>query len=170
MHDHSHLTSMHLLILSNELNISQIPHFTWSQKHPKCKTNSTEVFLTIKRTTVWKIIPIQLHYHTQNTKQHFRTFDEPTNSWSSLILIFVIPSRVFVNDIIHLKSQFSKCFTSNSNLSRDHQPSNAYKCMTAYVSLLHAWFVYNSKLRLWELALLAIKKFQTTKLTPQKSS
>ena len=50
------------------------------------------------------------------------------------MLMFVIPSRVFLN-VIHLKSQFSKCFTLNSNFSRDHQPSNPYKRMTAYTSL-----------------------------------
>ena len=133
----SYLSSMRSLILSQKLNISQIPHFTltWttrthiasSQKHSKCKTNSTEVFLPMKRTSVWKIIPIRLYYHTQNTKNQLRMFNELLNGQSSLMLIFVIPSRVFVNDIIHLKSWFSKCFISNSNFSRDHQPSNAYK-------------------------------------------
>ena len=45
--------------------------FAGSQKLPNRKTNSTEVFPAMKRTSVWKIIPNWLCYPPQNSKNRF---------------------------------------------------------------------------------------------------
>ena len=53
--------------------------FAWSQKLPNHKTNSTEVFLAMKRTSVWKIIPNQLCHRFQDPKKQLGSFDKFTN-------------------------------------------------------------------------------------------
>ena len=48
--------------------------FAHYQQLPNCKTNSTEVFLAMKRTSVWKISRNGLRYQPQDSKNRFFKF------------------------------------------------------------------------------------------------
>ena len=111
-------------------------HFASSQKLPNRKTNSTEVFPTLKRTTLQKIILIRLCYHTQN-----------------------------------LKKQFGLCKSTQvplENLSKHNWHVSDYSNFSSLTVGIRTNKIF--ELQLQDFALLGLKNFQTTKLTPQKSS
>ena len=56
----------------------------------KLQTNSTDVFLAMKRTSVWKIIPNGLCYRPQSPKSQLGSFENFTNGHFSLRLTFAI--------------------------------------------------------------------------------
>ena len=65
--------------------------FAGSQKLPNRKSNSTEVFLAVKRTSMWKIIPNWLCYWPQNPKNQLGSFDKFTNGHLSLCFRVSLP-------------------------------------------------------------------------------
>ena len=165
-------------------------HFACSQKLPNCKTNTRKVFIAIKRTSLRKIIPIQLCYPAKNAKKTFKAMQiNWSTTWQpvkgqlrcSRLLKFLLFSCCYSNKLLiwtmAAKTRFA-CYqkTSNSKINSTEvfltiKGTSVWRIIPNGLcnrpqGLKNHFF----ELRLREFALVALKKLQTAKLTAQKSS
>ena len=104
MHDYLHIPSHPYLTL----DLHTRTHFACSQKLRNRKTNSTKVFLAIKRTSLWKIIPIWLLSSTKCKKTFEAIQINSSTTWQpvktqltcSRLFKFLLFSRCYSNKLL----------------------------------------------------------------------